>query len=102
MKKEGTSTNVIEDKQQILAVYERINDAMVNKDTGTLDNIFEDNHKFVHMSGYQQSKQKWLEQIENLKPCLKRQPSRLMGKQLFLFVIQKLMPEFMAPETPGV
>ncbi|WP_249598125.1 nuclear transport factor 2 family protein [Peribacillus frigoritolerans] len=54
-----------DDKQQILAVYERINDAMVNKDTETLNTIFEDNHKFVHMSGYQQRKQEWLEQIEN-------------------------------------
>ncbi|MCZ0871236.1 hypothetical protein [Peribacillus sp. AS_2] len=34
-----------DDKQQILAVYERINDAMVNKDTETLNTIFEDNHK---------------------------------------------------------
>ncbi|MCM3789681.1 nuclear transport factor 2 family protein [Domibacillus indicus] len=54
-----------DDKQQILAVYQQINDAMVSKDTKTLDNIFNDNHKFVHMNGYQQSKQEWLEQIEN-------------------------------------
>ena len=67
MKKEVASTKMSDDKQQILAVYERINDAMVNKDTETLATIFEDNHKFVHMSGYQQSKQEWLEQIENEK-----------------------------------
>lgn len=54
-----------EDKQIILEVYQRINDAMVDKDTETLYNIFNDNHKFVHMSGYQQSKQEWLDQIEN-------------------------------------
>lgn len=53
------------DKQKILAVYQQINDAMVNKDTETLDNIFDDNHKFVHMNGYQQSKKEWLEQIES-------------------------------------
>jgi hypothetical protein len=46
-----------EDKQKILAVYQRINEAMVDRDIETLDNIFDDNHKFVHMSGYQQSKQ---------------------------------------------
>ena len=63
--KEVASTNMSEEKQQILAVYQRINDAMVNKDTETLDNIFDDNYKFVHMSGYQQSKQEWLKQIEN-------------------------------------
>lgn len=38
---------------------------MVNKDTESLDNLFDDDYKFVHMSGYQQSKQEWLEQIEN-------------------------------------
>lgn len=54
-----------EDKQKILAIYLRINDAMVDKDTETLDNIFDDHHKFVHMNGYQQSKQEWLEQIES-------------------------------------
>ena len=67
MKMESASTNMTEDKQQIQAVYEQINEAMVNKDTGTLDTIFEDNHKFVHMSGYQQNKHEWLEQIENEK-----------------------------------
>ncbi|PAD20889.1 nuclear transport factor 2 family protein [Terribacillus saccharophilus] len=54
-----------DDKEKILAVYQRINEAMVNKDTEMLDNIFNDNHKFLHMNGYQQSKQEWLEQIEN-------------------------------------
>jgi hypothetical protein len=61
MKKEVKSLKMSDDKQQILAVYERINDAMVNKDTEALDDIFTDNHKFVHMNGYQQSKQEWLE-----------------------------------------
>ncbi|WP_170971584.1 nuclear transport factor 2 family protein [Peribacillus simplex] len=54
-----------EDKQKILAVYHRIDDAMVNKDTETLDYILDDNYVSVHMTGYQQSKQEWLEQIEN-------------------------------------
>ncbi|MDF1998779.1 nuclear transport factor 2 family protein [Peribacillus frigoritolerans] len=54
-----------EDKQKILAVYHQIDDAMVNKDTETLDNILDDNYGSVHMTGYQQSKQEWLEQIEN-------------------------------------
>lgn len=54
-----------EDKQIILEVYQKINDAMVNKDTKTLDNIFDDAHIFVHMSGYHQSKNEWLKQIDN-------------------------------------
>lgn len=54
-----------EDKQKILAVYQRIDDAMVNKDTETLDDILDDNYVLVHMSGYHQPKQEWLEQIEN-------------------------------------
>jgi ketosteroid isomerase-like protein len=54
-----------EDKQKILAVYQRIDDAMVNKDTEALDNILDNDYILVHMSGYEQSKQEWLEQIEN-------------------------------------
>jgi ketosteroid isomerase-like protein len=54
-----------EDKQKILAVYQQIDDAMVNKDTKSLDNILDDNYVLVHMTGYHQSKQEWLEQIEN-------------------------------------
>jgi ketosteroid isomerase-like protein len=63
--KEVASTNMSEDKQKILAVYHRIDDAMVNKETETLDNILDDDYVLVHMTGYQQSKQEWLEQIEN-------------------------------------
>lgn len=54
-----------EDKQKILAVYQRIDDAMVNIDTETLDNVLDDNYVLVHMTGYKQGKQEWLEQIEN-------------------------------------
>lgn len=57
--------NMSEDKQIILAVYQQINDAMIDKDTKTLDNIFNDDYIFVHMSGYQQSKKEWLKQIDN-------------------------------------
>ncbi|TKH11104.1 nuclear transport factor 2 family protein [Peribacillus simplex] len=63
--KEVASPYMSEDKQKILAVYHRIDDAMVNKDTETLDYILDDNYVSVHMTGYQQSKQEWLEQIEN-------------------------------------
>ncbi|MDF2857860.1 MAG: hypothetical protein K0Q87_3711 [Neobacillus sp.] len=62
--KEASSTSMSEDKQKILAVYQ-IDDAMVNKDTETLDNILDVDYVLVHMTGYQQSKQEWLEQIEN-------------------------------------
>jgi ketosteroid isomerase-like protein len=60
-----SSINMSEDKQKIIEVYQRINDAMVDKDTKTLDNIFDDDYIFLHMSGYQQSKKEWFEQIEN-------------------------------------
>ncbi|WP_258759635.1 nuclear transport factor 2 family protein [Cytobacillus firmus] len=54
-----------QDKQKILAVFNRINDAMVNKDIKTLNNILGDDYVSIHMTGYRQSKQEWLEQIEN-------------------------------------
>ncbi|MEH7417027.1 nuclear transport factor 2 family protein [Neobacillus drentensis] len=53
------------DKQKILAVYQQIDDGMVNKDTQSLDNILDDNYVLVHMTGYHQRRQEWLEQIEN-------------------------------------
>jgi hypothetical protein len=57
--------NMSEDKQKILAVYQQIDDAMVNKDTKSLDNILDVNYVLVHMTGYHQPKKEWLEQIEN-------------------------------------
>ncbi|MGG4201812.1 nuclear transport factor 2 family protein [Peribacillus frigoritolerans] len=54
-----------EDKQKILAVFNQINDAMINKDIETLNTILSDDYASVHMTGYRQSKQEWLEQIEN-------------------------------------
>ncbi|MNP52034.1 hypothetical protein D3C76_1463980 [compost metagenome] len=38
---------------------------MVNKDTEALENILDNHYILVHMTGYRQSKQEWLEQIEN-------------------------------------
>ncbi|MCS0673494.1 nuclear transport factor 2 family protein [Cytobacillus firmus] len=63
--KEVASANMSQDKQKILAVFNRINDAMVNKDIKTLNNILGDDYVSIHMTGYRQSKQEWLEQIEN-------------------------------------
>ncbi|ULT54498.1 nuclear transport factor 2 family protein [Neobacillus drentensis] len=54
-----------EDKQKILAVYQQIDHAMVNKDIQSLDNILDDNYMLVHMTGYHQPKREWLEQIDN-------------------------------------
>jgi hypothetical protein len=54
-----------EDKQKILAVYQQIDEAMVSKDTQSLERILDDNYVLVHMTGYPQPKQEWLEQIEN-------------------------------------
>lgn len=65
VQKEVASTKMSENKQKILAVFNRINDAMVNKDIETLNNILGEDFVSIHMTGYRQSKQEWLEQIEN-------------------------------------
>jgi hypothetical protein len=54
-----------EDKQKILAVYQQIDEAMVNKDTDTLEHILDDNYVLVHITGYHQPKREWLKQIDN-------------------------------------
>lgn len=56
---------ISDDQQKILAVYQRIDEAMVNKDTESLEHILDENYILEHMSGYRQSKQEWLNQIEN-------------------------------------
>jgi hypothetical protein len=61
---EVANTNM-EDKQKILTVYQQIDDAMINNDTQSLDNILDNNYVLVHMTGYHQPKREWLEQIEN-------------------------------------
>ncbi|PAF38828.1 hypothetical protein CHH58_05230 [Terribacillus saccharophilus] len=96
-----------DDKEKILAVYQRINEAMVNKDTEMLDNIFNNNHKFVHMNGYQQSKQEWLKQIEKEEmKYFKTMPQKITvtfnGNTAILICIIRLMREFTELETLGV
>ncbi|WP_226555068.1 nuclear transport factor 2 family protein [Priestia aryabhattai] len=54
-----------EDKQNISSIYQQIDEAMVNKDTDILDNILDDGYILVHITGYHQDKQEWLEKIEN-------------------------------------
>lgn len=54
-----------EDKQKILSIYQRIDEAMVNRDTETLNDILDGNYVLVHITGYHQPKQEWLKQIEN-------------------------------------
>lgn len=54
-----------EDKQKILAIYQQIDAAMVNKDTQSLETILDNNYVLVHMTGYHQPKREWLEQIDN-------------------------------------
>lgn len=54
-----------EDQSKILAVYQKIDEAMVNKDTATLEEILDENYILVHMSGYSQRKEEWLNQIED-------------------------------------
>ncbi|WP_391560615.1 nuclear transport factor 2 family protein [Robertmurraya sp.] len=54
-----------DDQQKILEIYKQIDNAMVKKDTETLDTILDNNYVLVHMTGYQQSKEEWLEQIES-------------------------------------
>ncbi|QHW34834.1 nuclear transport factor 2 family protein (plasmid) [Paenibacillus rhizovicinus] len=54
-----------EDKQKILAVFQQIDAAMINKDTESLARILDDDYVLVHMTGYHQRKAEWLNQIEN-------------------------------------
>lgn len=53
------------DKQQIIMLYRQENQAMIDKDLATLEKILSDDMHLIHMTGYDQSKKEWLEQIKN-------------------------------------
>ena len=51
------------DKQQIEALYREIYEAMVKKDTATLNRIHADDFVLTHMTGMHQSKQEYIRAI---------------------------------------
>lgn len=53
------------DKEQIEALYSEMYEAMVAKDTVTLNRVHTDDFVLTHMTGMQQSKQEYIEAITN-------------------------------------
>jgi hypothetical protein len=52
-------------EQQILDHYRAQNRAMTNGDTGLLERLLDDDFVAVHIGGYRQPKNEWLEQIRS-------------------------------------
>lgn len=53
------------DEQKIIELYRKENEAMVNKDITTLNEILTPTMELTHMTGYVQSKMEWIDQIQN-------------------------------------
>ena len=53
------------DEQAVLAAFEVIQQAMINKDMDTLNRVIKDDKVFTHMSGKQQTKAEYLGEIED-------------------------------------
>ena len=53
------------EKDRILAVYETMQQAMIDKDIDTLDRIIKDGTTFTHMSGKTQTKAEYFAEIAN-------------------------------------
>ena len=53
------------DKEQIEALYREMYDAMVTKDTVTLNRVHADDFVLTHMTGMHQSKQEYIKAIAN-------------------------------------
>lgn len=53
----------MDDKEQIIALYHQMYQAMVEKDTTTLDRIHAPEFVLVHMTGMRQSKQAYIRAI---------------------------------------
>ena len=55
----------MDEKQKILDLYNQMQKTMIEKDIETLNKIVLDGTKFVHMSGKEQTKQEFFEEIAN-------------------------------------
>lgn len=56
---------VMNDREQIIALYRQENKAMVDKDVLTLNKILANDIILTHMTGLVQPKMKWIDQIQN-------------------------------------
>ena len=63
----GEITNLIpmDDKEQLLKLYQDMYEAMIHKEESELDRVHEDTFVLVHMSGMQQNKQEYIKSILN-------------------------------------
>ena len=52
-------------KAEVLAAYEAIQQAMIDKDIETLDRLYQDGTTFTHMSGKKQTKAEFFGEIAN-------------------------------------
>ncbi|MBD5430190.1 nuclear transport factor 2 family protein [Lactobacillus sp.] len=53
------------DEQQIISLYRKENQAIVDKDINTLNQILAPSMELTHMTGYIQPKMEWIDQIQN-------------------------------------
>ena len=53
------------DRDEIISLYRKENEAMVAKDVVTLNQILAPSMKLQHMTGYVQPKMEWIDQIQN-------------------------------------
>ncbi|MFK4964907.1 nuclear transport factor 2 family protein [Lactococcus garvieae] len=54
----------MKEKEKIILIYRQLNDWMVNKDTDKLKQLFIKEAYLMHMTGYKQNINEWLEQID--------------------------------------
>lgn len=54
-----------DDRQQIQQLYETMYQAMVAKDTATLNRVYADEMVLIHMTGMRQSKRQYLDAIDD-------------------------------------
>lgn len=51
------------EEREIYSIWRKINDAMIAKDRRTLEELYADDRKFVHMSGRTQTKEEYLNEL---------------------------------------
>lgn len=52
-------------EQEVYTVYKKLYEAMIERDTDTIDSLMMDGSVLVHMTGVRQPKREWLQAIED-------------------------------------
>lgn len=66
---EGNQNTMTNEEKALYQKYQELYEAMIKKDTAHLEEILDQDYHLIHMTGYDQTKSEWLDEInsENMR-----------------------------------